>query len=170
MRALVFTLACLLLSSSPATAQDRTITVGLFSTASAEPVRSLTASASCGPLVFGGQLGVPKVVNDDLCFADLDSLLAGQPPGIYRAAIRKGDGTWGELSLPFVLPSPKVCADPATSTAYALGDGPPVQVMGNNNAGQRATWLARERALVKAGFDVKTLLNSTSVYLAATCR
>jgi hypothetical protein len=156
-----------------------TVSVGLFAGAlGEEPVKVLDLPASCGPIVVGPSVPVGVSVSADgsVCLADLTTLLEGATPGSYQVAVREDDGTWGERSLPFAMeapalpPAPKVCIDPLTNTRYALDAGPPVQVMPNSSVSQRSAWLERERALVKAGFDVRALLVSTSVYFAVTCR
>jgi hypothetical protein len=156
-------LVAALLIAAPASAQ----VVGIFAGDEAEPVASGPVEVACGPSVFGTQVGILKPADDQLCFADLDSLTAGLTPGTYRVALQTPTG-WGEKGLPFILAPPKTCVD--GGTVYGLGEGPPVQAMGNSSVSQRAAWLARERLLISAGFDVRMLLVSTSVYVAATCR
>ena len=156
--------------ASPVMAQDRIVTVGLFANATdAAPVTFGTAPLSCGPVVFGGMVGVQRPGEDDLCYVDAAALIARVPPGEYRIAVERPElPGWGDRSLPFTVPAPKTCTDGAVT--YALGDGPAVERYANDTIAKRATWIARERALVNAGFDVKTLLVSTSVYFAVTCR
>lgn len=174
MRLMASVIVALLVGISVPTAQSRTITVGLFEDAAAEPIETVTAAVSCGPVVFGGALGVQKPSDDDLCYVDIADLLDRQPPGTYRVAVRAVDGTWGERSLPFTVRGPapvavpKACVDGGVT--YGLGEGPAVERYANDTVARRETWLARERALVAAGFDVKVLLVSTSVYFASTCR
>jgi hypothetical protein len=166
MRYIWLTLAVLALSHA---VQAQTLTVGIFVSDDQEPIVSDDVVVTCGPTVVGAGLSLMTAANDRLCFADLSELAEGLAPGRYRVAVLDA-GAWGERGLPIVVTEPKTCIDPLTSTTFALSAGPPVQVMPNSTVAQRAAWLARERQLMAAGFDVRMLLVSTSVYVAATCR
>lgn len=105
------------------------------------------------------------------CVVGIAGIVLSLPEGLWRLAAKRTPlSEWGPLTaIPFRrVASSKVCYD--GSTRYQQGSGPAVERWPNDTIAKRAAWLERDRALVRAGFDVKALLVSTSVYFAVTCR
>lgn len=128
------------------------------------------AAVTCGSAVPA----VPYVRWDyagQACHAPLSPSLAGLVPGGYVGTLAARVGAqWSLESLPaaFQVPEPaRTCLDGAI--AWPVGDGPVVERLANDTTARRAIWAARVRSLRAAGFDVDVLLNSTSVYILATC-
>jgi hypothetical protein len=164
-------------------ASAQTFTVGVFP--SGTPDRPpMSAALATFPLIIGEDVAcdaevdeVPEPVNPSFleftdaertCVASIQVIWAALPDGVYVVSMLGTDG-YGPVSRSFrKVTRSKVCFDGATR--YALGEGPAVERYDNTTIAKRAIWLARERELVRVGFDVKTLLVSTSVYFAITCR
>lgn len=179
---------CLVALAVPGLAAAQRVTVGIFPGGTVSPNGSTAPAAvfevepSCGPPLFRESSRTvqtdPFIVlswtdEGDPCIGSLVGLQWLVPAGVYKAAILLITGRYDErLSLAFTVdpPKPKTCMDPSTQTVFAFGEGPPVERMDNTTVAKRGAWLERERVLTRAGFDVKALLVSTSVYFAVTCR
>jgi len=103
------------------------------------------------------------------CALDIANQVTLLPAGTYRARLSLDGLAWGPLSSAFTraVVVPTGCLD--GQTAYPGGAGPVVERLANDTVAKRAIWAARVKALRAAGFQVDVLLNSTSVYLHATC-
>lgn len=176
-----------------ASASAQTYTIGVFpgTATDAAPGAPIAQHVYLGGRVTCGQgqtvapvpvNGVPVVAWWDdpavvgrACYVSVVQQMQALPAGTYRAAVAHGTGAWSLLSQAFTVapapvpppPSPPTCMD--GSVTYAPGEGPTVAILPNGTVANRAAWAARVKALRAAGFQVDVLLNSTSVYLHATC-